>query len=285
MGSIARSGTWDEASSPAATRLARRFEDAWRDPRRRRGHRPDPSDFLPEGPGGDAPPAAWLALLRADLNLRWDDGGPVRVEEYRDRFPRPRRRDDGRPLLRGVLPSGRGRPGPLPGRVRRAVPRPLRPAQARLRHPRTRRQRRLDRPPRPRPRADPLPRGPADHRRFPPRRGAGPGVVRPGLPRARAATGRPAGRLEGGEDRLSGAPDARQAPAHLHRPGPLVSDRPRDGPAPALHALFRPGDPGSAPGGALGEGDADGRGIAGGAGSAGAFGIGGDAGGRIVGDW
>ena len=87
MGSIARSGTWDEASSPAATRLARRFEDAWRDPRRRRSQRPDPSDFLPEGTGGDAPPAAWLALLRADLNLRWDDGEQVRVEEYRDRFP------------------------------------------------------------------------------------------------------------------------------------------------------------------------------------------------------
>ena len=91
MGSIARSGTWDEASSPAATRLARRFEDAWRDPRRKRNNRPDPSDFLPEGAGAgagsDAPPAAWLALLRADLNLRWDEGESVRVEEYRDRFP------------------------------------------------------------------------------------------------------------------------------------------------------------------------------------------------------
>ena len=83
MGSIARSGTWDEASSPAATRLARRFEEAWRAPRRR--SRPDPTDFLPEGP--DASPAAWLALLRSDLNLRWDEGEPVRVEEYRDRFP------------------------------------------------------------------------------------------------------------------------------------------------------------------------------------------------------
>jgi tetratricopeptide (TPR) repeat protein len=84
MGSIARSGTWDEASSPAATRLARRFEDAWRDPRRRRNDRPDPIEFLPEG---DPPPSAWLALLRADLNLRWDDGEAVRVEGYRDRFP------------------------------------------------------------------------------------------------------------------------------------------------------------------------------------------------------
>jgi eukaryotic-like serine/threonine-protein kinase len=84
MGSIARSGTWDEASSPAATRLARRFEDAWRDPRRRRNDRPDPLEFLPEG---EPPPSAWLALLRADLNLRWDEGETVRVEDYRKRFP------------------------------------------------------------------------------------------------------------------------------------------------------------------------------------------------------
>jgi len=86
MGSIAaRSGTWDEASSPAATRLARRFEDAWRasGPRRR----PDPLDFLADGPDVSSSPgrAARLALLRADLNLRWDDGEPVRVEAYRDR--------------------------------------------------------------------------------------------------------------------------------------------------------------------------------------------------------
>ena len=83
MGSIARSGTWDEASSPAATRLARRFEEAWRDPRRRQ--KPDPAEFLPDG--AQAPPAAWLAVLRAELNLRWDDGESVRVEEYRGRFP------------------------------------------------------------------------------------------------------------------------------------------------------------------------------------------------------
>ncbi len=85
MSSIApRSGTWDEASSPAATRLARRFEAAWRGSSPQR--RPDPAAFLPEGP--DSTPAAWLALLRIDLNLRWDDGEPVRVETYRDRYPK-----------------------------------------------------------------------------------------------------------------------------------------------------------------------------------------------------
>jgi eukaryotic-like serine/threonine-protein kinase len=87
MGSIARSGTWDEASSPAATRLARRFEDAWRDPRRKRNDRPDPEGFLAEEAEGTLAPSAWLAVLRADLNLRWDDGESVRVEAYRDRFP------------------------------------------------------------------------------------------------------------------------------------------------------------------------------------------------------
>ena len=86
MGSIApRSGTWDEASSPAATRLARRFEDAWRRPRNGHATAPTPRDFLPGGP--TPAPAAWLALLRIDLNLRWDDGEPVRVEAYRDRHP------------------------------------------------------------------------------------------------------------------------------------------------------------------------------------------------------
>ncbi len=85
MGSIARSGTWDEASSPAATRLARRFEEAWRAPRRKNSPRPDPADFLPDG--DESPPAAWLALLRVDLNMRWDEGEAVRVEEYRDRYP------------------------------------------------------------------------------------------------------------------------------------------------------------------------------------------------------
>ena len=83
MGSIARSGTWDEASSPAATRLARRFEEAWRGSTTR--GRPDPGDFLPDPP--DATPAAWLALLRSDLNLRWDAGESVPVEAYRDRYP------------------------------------------------------------------------------------------------------------------------------------------------------------------------------------------------------
>ena len=80
MGSIARSGTWDEASSPAATRLARRFEEAWRAPRRKNSPRPDPADFLPDG--DESPPAAWLAIactcwlscspsIRPRSGIRW----------------------------------------------------------------------------------------------------------------------------------------------------------------------------------------------------------------------
>src|SRR3954468_14744691 len=83
MGPTAPSRTWDESSSPAATHLARRFEAAWRASSRPR--RPDPIAFLAGEP--DAPPAARLSVLRSDLNLRWEADGPVRVEEYRGRYP------------------------------------------------------------------------------------------------------------------------------------------------------------------------------------------------------
>jgi serine/threonine protein kinase len=75
---------WDEASSPEAAAAARRFVDAWRARRGRgRGRRPDPADFLPDDPrhhGG-----AWLALLRAEMGLRWEAGDRPRADDYRDR--------------------------------------------------------------------------------------------------------------------------------------------------------------------------------------------------------
>ena len=45
--SVSSSGgrTWEQASSPSAVRLAREYEQAWRDSEHRR-HRPDPGDFL-----------------------------------------------------------------------------------------------------------------------------------------------------------------------------------------------------------------------------------------------
>jgi serine/threonine protein kinase/predicted Zn-dependent protease len=75
--------TWDEASGPSAVGLARRFEAAWRDSGSS-DDRPDPDTFLDGPPGSN--PGARLALLRADLGLRWEAGEPVRVEWYRDRY-------------------------------------------------------------------------------------------------------------------------------------------------------------------------------------------------------
>jgi len=92
--SLSASGrTWEEASSPAAVRLARRFEAAWRDAadsdsgsdRGRDQRHPDPDDFLPDDPS--VYPGARLALLRADLGLRWQEGERVGAEWYRERYP------------------------------------------------------------------------------------------------------------------------------------------------------------------------------------------------------
>ncbi len=67
--------TWEEASSPAAVRLAREYEQAWRDSEHLR-HRPDPHAFLESAGGGDGV-GARLALLRTDLSLRWESGEKV----------------------------------------------------------------------------------------------------------------------------------------------------------------------------------------------------------------
>ncbi|SIO46497.1 Serine/threonine protein kinase [Singulisphaera sp. GP187] len=81
--SLSTSGrTWEDASSPVAVRVARRFEAAWR---RSKGRRPEPDDFLP--PESLDRPGARLALLRADIGLRWEIGEKVHVEWYRDRYP------------------------------------------------------------------------------------------------------------------------------------------------------------------------------------------------------
>jgi serine/threonine protein kinase/tetratricopeptide (TPR) repeat protein len=80
--SLSASGrTWEEASSPAAVRLARRYEAAWRDAVDRR---PDPEDFLPDGTRDY--PGARLAVLRADMTLRWESGTPVGADWYRTRY-------------------------------------------------------------------------------------------------------------------------------------------------------------------------------------------------------
>src|SRR6185312_12274444 len=78
--------TWEEASSPAAVRLAREFEQAWREseglPRR-----PDPQEFLDSAGESIDPAGARLALLRADLSLRREAGEAVGVRWYLQRYP------------------------------------------------------------------------------------------------------------------------------------------------------------------------------------------------------
>jgi serine/threonine protein kinase/Flp pilus assembly protein TadD len=77
--------TWDEASSPAAVRLAREYEQAWRDSSDLR-NRPDPHEFL-DAAGGTAEGAgARLALFRADMGLRWESGDRSGAQWYLDRF-------------------------------------------------------------------------------------------------------------------------------------------------------------------------------------------------------
>ena len=75
--------TWEEASSPAAVRLARRFEDAWRRGADS-GRRPQPLDFLTEAASC---PGARLALLRAELTLRWEAGDRTGASWYRTHYP------------------------------------------------------------------------------------------------------------------------------------------------------------------------------------------------------
>src|SRR5215210_2137662 len=79
---IAPGRTWDEASSPEALLLARRYEAAWRGSS---GPCPDPADLLPDDPRRR--PGVLLALLRIDLTLRRRAGEAVDVEWYRRRYP------------------------------------------------------------------------------------------------------------------------------------------------------------------------------------------------------
>ncbi|HZW30453.1 MAG TPA: protein kinase [Isosphaeraceae bacterium] len=77
--------TWEEASSPAAVRLAREYEQAWRDSGPRR-HRPDLHEFLDTAGASVDGAGARLALLRADMTLRWEAGERVGAQWYLDRY-------------------------------------------------------------------------------------------------------------------------------------------------------------------------------------------------------
>jgi serine/threonine protein kinase/Tfp pilus assembly protein PilF len=84
---VATSGrTWEDASSPAALRLTRRYEQAW-EQAGRTGSTLDPAEFLASCGESREVPGARLAILRTDLSLRWDSGDRVGARWYLDRFP------------------------------------------------------------------------------------------------------------------------------------------------------------------------------------------------------
>src|SRR4051794_39420876 len=81
--SLTHSGLiWDDTSSPDIGPAVRRFESDWRSSR---GPRPEPRDYLPSDPAER--PAVLLALLRADLVLRFGARERRPIEWYRERYP------------------------------------------------------------------------------------------------------------------------------------------------------------------------------------------------------
>jgi eukaryotic-like serine/threonine-protein kinase len=77
--------TWEEASSPAAVRLARKYEQEWRDSEPS-GTKPDLREFLNHAGTAADGKGARLAILRTDMALRWDVGEKVGAQWYLDRF-------------------------------------------------------------------------------------------------------------------------------------------------------------------------------------------------------
>ena len=73
--------TWEEASSPAAVQFARKYEQAWREASEARG-RPALRDYLREAESTLDGAATRLAILRADLALRFEAGEPISARWY-----------------------------------------------------------------------------------------------------------------------------------------------------------------------------------------------------------
>jgi eukaryotic-like serine/threonine-protein kinase len=78
--------TWEEATSPAAVRLAKKYEQAWRDSEFV-GKKPELRAFLEEAGTAADRTGARLALLRVDMTMRWDAGEKVGARWYLDRHP------------------------------------------------------------------------------------------------------------------------------------------------------------------------------------------------------
>ncbi len=77
--------TWEEAASPAAVLLAREYEQAWRDSDRA-GRRPSLQIYVVRAGDSSDGPGARLAVLRADMALRWETGEKVPAQWYLDRY-------------------------------------------------------------------------------------------------------------------------------------------------------------------------------------------------------
>jgi serine/threonine protein kinase/Tfp pilus assembly protein PilF len=77
--------TWEEATSPAAVHLAQEYEKAWRDSVNA-AKRPDLHTFLSEAGIAAEEPGTRLALLRADMVLRWEIGEKVGAHWYLERY-------------------------------------------------------------------------------------------------------------------------------------------------------------------------------------------------------
>ena len=77
--------TWEDASSPAAVRLTRQYEEAWHQAERTGSHL-DPRDFSSAAGRSSDLEGARLAILRTDLSLRWESGDHTGARWYIDRF-------------------------------------------------------------------------------------------------------------------------------------------------------------------------------------------------------
>jgi serine/threonine protein kinase/Tfp pilus assembly protein PilF len=77
--------TWEEASSPAAVRLAQRYEQAWRDSSDS-SERPVLDDYLADSSIGSDAPGTRLALLRTDMSLHWEAGQKLGVQWYLEHY-------------------------------------------------------------------------------------------------------------------------------------------------------------------------------------------------------
>lgn len=86
MSAAAWGRTWEDASTPSAARLARRFEEAWRDSEASGSHS-DPRAFLAGWTESAGFPGARLAILRTDMSLRWESGQKTAADWYVRQFP------------------------------------------------------------------------------------------------------------------------------------------------------------------------------------------------------